>query len=1688
MTTHEHDGSTFDETTSAALLDAGAVLPSGTTDREDADVLTARTYTHTALDGRKIVRLVPGTLGEAEDLALDFLGLVREPETPEVGQVRRETLGFPAWALVNDPANGHHALALVRDVERLARQAKSRPGTAKDGFEALGEQLGRAVPHFLPTFYEQAARVFLQHENTTYAAAFFGKAREAERVHALTVDEERQRSVFLEFAFAGALTVKALKEHVKALAARLAPAEAWAQFRQLTVERCAAGMPPYASLPQDARTLIKAAGLDRVTEECALVADLLASPAAVRAPASFWNTYRPTLVVLAERQPDVRVRLLEIMPAGLGRSTKEDESWLALLAETGADRLLTGGSESADRVDAADWLSRWALHRKHGGTASGRSPATLALVERMAPSLRAHDRAVDLFTGRWHAGADLDLLDLCVAEDVPLTRPGSGTDVHLFLDRWMEDTAAGRRDLTAVAADPRGRRMLYDAVGNLQRQRAGTGLLEQIAGHPVLADVLREWLEDAAGELDGATGLAGARAALERLRPFRTVAARISRQAIAKAAAFDIAPLLGTTLRAGIPDELGWPALEEAVRRLEAETRRGHEDTLAVQECWPALILSRRHKAIVVGPQDILLEHDLRLPAELDRWQRPSFRYTDGELLVMWRQGAKSHGYWSTRPTEVFPLGGEQLPSWYGSGDAGETSIPIPDGGRATGGRALHAGDTVLPPGRPVIGDGTSYWRQGRQGVRQVWLEYDPVTGTHGRASLPAFLRSGIQDGATLLQQHCTVLPLQPGLEHSPFGTDGTVLGRWVRTEGEGDEARTTVGTPDGRTATLPADNRIPGVPLGALRLPGGVEPLVVAQHRQVTLYTTDDTTGVRELGRLAPLQRGGEFAAGTPLVPPVDFWHALRPRDESASAILRALSDEKAEELLRAGARVLAERQAEVAAARRADAASEDGDGGGGGQAATTGNPAVPSAQEVLRKAVSRALPALTEPRVLTGVTSLVHAALRLAESVAAFVEPPAERPRTPSQWVLGMFADYRPEDGDDQTLREATDGLAGQHGWWGGGQRWSVLHQIRAVNHVLTGKPADGKALPGNARLTGPDDGWRSDERTVPAGGPAWPSLLDALRPLAYRAAAPTLTEAHRRALLLLFEAVTEGPLAAPGAALREVVLSEPRGKQDRAGQVLRREGRTVVVLGCRSVDHRHDRVNWLALDHDPTGTFGAVAHFTSAQETAHPPVFPADTLAAVTELIRDKGPAPWQPEAPAALAAATRGGLGPVQAALLLAGKPTQLTDEVSAATALKPRQKQLGDALLSSLEPGDRAALVGALLPANPGDLWTTGPDTDAAGRVWAERLDGLVRLPEDLVGDIALPGVPTGSVEEMLNPRRTPWLSRTTVQRLDKDGHLVPEDPAALPGRYDLTRAVSSLAGLAYSLPYGHPLRATLPEGLAALRRRLADPGLLLDLGLEWTEKGSSTAVELRKAYGLPATGGAGADGLTPVGEALVLRPWHGDQETVLVRSAALVRADDPVFGLVEGLVGTGRGDGMRALRAVLDDELARAVAAGTDPADPTGYAHDPSVSVPELVTEVAGTSGLGEDAAGLYLQLLALPDPTDRNCVRRTGWKPARMKKARAELAAATGLVVEAKRSRAGRTLFLPCGWLDLKSPALPVEIWKQGLYPVRGNAPAVPLLPVPELFRRAWDRVRTGDAPAYEELTTRATRKGRRR
>jgi hypothetical protein len=67
--------------------------------------------------------------------------------------------------------------------------------------------------------------------------------------------------------------------------------------------------------------------------------------------------------------------------------------------------------------------------------------------------------------------------------------------------------------------------------------------------------------------------------------------------------------------------------------------------------------------------------------------------------------------------------------------------------------------------------------------------------------------------------------------------------------------------------------------------------------------------------------------------------------------------------------------------------------------------------------------------------------------------------------------------------------------------------------------------------------------------------------------------------------------------------------------------------------------------------------------------------------------------------------------------------------------------------------------------------------------------------------------------------------------------------------------------------------------------------------------------------------------------------------------------------------------------------------------------------------------------------------------------------------------------------LFLPGGWEALKTPNLPLESWKLPLYGLRaGNLESVRhrlivvVQPIGDLFAAAWQRVKSGDAPSYEE------------
>ncbi|WP_426511682.1 hypothetical protein ACPPVO_14270 [Dactylosporangium sp. McL0621] len=1600
---------------SEALLDAGAVLPLGSdVEKDTIDTLTTRAYVHPVLGDRRVVRLVPGALGPAEDLTMEFLGFAAPETVAEVGVVRQQALGFPAWALVHDPANGHHALALVKDIERLVRVAKSRIGPARDGFNELGERLARSVPHFLPTFYEEAARAFLAADSQTYAASMFGKAREAERTYALAIDEERQHTVFLEFALAGALTAKALAQHARDLAGRCPPAVAYERFRRLCLERTLGGMPPYAQMHVDLGRLAKAAKLGPEEDE-AVLSELLAAPSLLRAPGGFWKAYRPALLRIARRDPKVRGQVLGMFPQDC-----PFDVWLEILEESGATEALTGAADpvAAAPDGPAGWLARADRSR---GWRKERSARFLALAERMAPRLIADGTPVELAPA--HGRVDLDLADLMLGLGVPMAE----VDEHARCDVgvWLGDEREGRRDLSVAVAHEHLRPLLAQSIEGFlhtwyraEDAKVDASKVAQVVAVPGLRTALHWWLDRLAGRVE-AQGLTTVGAELDRL----TLVAcpdgiAVNPAAIARITAFDLGPVLGRTLRAGVVDELGWPALEAAAETLGALDRSRLTDNLVVTTQWPALVLRRNDRVLVVGDEGVELDHTLRVPAEELRYSwNFAVRYVDGQLLVSWHRDGERAGYWSGAPDDVFTAADDGLTGH------GENSLALEGGGRTAGGRPLRAGDRRAQERGSVVSDGRHHWVLLEEPDGSMrWYEYDTATGERGRASMPAFFEDGAADGQQLETARCRIRPASPRMAGSPLGhRDGLVGWRVRRTDGG--QAGEGV---DGRAFAMadPQATRSgnPGVLSGAIRFPGSdtLHGLYVERawrDSSVRLYTTEGLC----FAKVGTTGDAGPFAEATALVPHVAFWHQLRPRDEAGSHALRAIGDDAAGRLMQA-----------VAALAGPDADRAE----------------IPD--DAVREAVRAALPELSHPALVAGVGGVVRHAARAALRLARLTGVTAEI--LAGGAAAAAFDDPDAHLAGDEVLNDALSGLI--PGCYNHGREW--------VKHFTDG----GAALTGG-EPRGPLDAW------IRGGDLDWWDTLGVLPSVLLRAASPATSPEHRAALLDALEVLAASGLLDGDGRTRRLTLEPDSGRPEMAPGEPYASGPGRVVLpfqvsaegGVTGIEHAAD------------GRFGPVpGHAIRFERGFDRRGIGRDAVARFVAAAREHGGCTLllAPGTVRALSAAA--GVSLAEATMLLSGAVDDRQWSASKAAGWEPADPTVTDYAIDtaiehvrrdkSLTP--KGGAHAALLPADPAQLWSTGPDPARFGAWRAEAVGARTPVSDELITDCRRAGVPSDvSASEFLhgvaNPGTCAWL-QAPDRGVDGDDLLV--------------TVARGLPWLVRRLPAGDPIRAALPGVLESVRRITRDPAFEL-----FVAGGEEAAVEKALAQlGLDVQRGE-----EELDAGLFVVSAKGYWRQVRVRPARMDGPDDPrVDALIAALSGVRTP--IVALRAVLGDEITRWLDARDVEAP-----HDPSRSAPQLVAQVAGRHGLGPDAAALYLQLLALPDPTDRNVAAWTGWKPARLKAARAELLG-TDLVVEAKRPRAGRSLFLPGGWLAWKAPVLPLERWKLPLLIGAGEdgtalGAVVPAAPAPELFGRAWERIVAGDTPRFEELQTRgrASQGGRR-
>ncbi|GIE85324.1 hypothetical protein [Actinoplanes regularis] len=1557
-----------------SVLEAGGIVAGPATDRA-LDPVTARAYRHPVLADRTVVRLVGAATGPAEDLSMEFLGFSGAGAV-EVGHGLRQALGFPAWALVHDPANGRHALALVKEMERLARTAQGKPGNAMDGYQVLAERLGAAAPQFLPTFWEQAGRAFLAVENRRTAGSCFTEARRAEQVHGLAVDEDRVRDVHLEFAFAGALTAAMLGAYTRQVVERRPPVEAYELVKTLALRRVAGGLPPHASMAADLARLAKAAGLDAEREADEVAGRLLTYPALARSHPSVWKSYRKNLVRLARRDAEVRARLLRIIPDPPGYDTDMTEQWLELLESAGA----TTGLTSTDIVDgtASRWLERLLEMRRHGRR-NGRSLRLLGLLERMLPRLAA-EGGVRLGDTAWVA--EIDVLDVCLSGGVPVSL---GERDHAFpLVDWIRDSKPGRRDLSAVAADPRWRALLARSIrAALSGMRTGHALnspalpeetLRTAFGAPGVRDVLVEMLIEQTGRAGHGT-VTSLDDDLTELAPlWSATGVALAPDGFRKLLAVDMPAVVARTLRAGLPSELAWPAYEEVAKQ-----------KLRVQfgDAWPELVVHDHQSAHVVTPGDRVTEHVFRLPPAGRRPYRETVcRQVDGDLLVAAWSWENSAAYWSSRPDDHFQGDLRFTPVRWG---VAPVLLPLPGGGATTGTLPIHPGDQHAPSALyPLATDGQAFWlcEPVDGSDRWQWREFDPLTGERGRVSVPAFFES---DGRRLLAEVCRLRTAPAEFAGSPLGYRAGLVGWRTEVTADGDQVGEGV---DGRRVMLPGRtlrrfgrNGHGAAQLsGAVLLPGATAPLPVTR-------SPDHPVGRLQLWTADGEYLLAELADGNGTLPPLSWWHGLRARDAAGSAVLRALDETTAAALL---------------------AVDDTVTGTVGIKAAVTAN-------------VVACLPAVTDAALRERITEVVARAARMRRRIAELEQHLTEQPTGPAPMPAAT----------DGALETAWQGLCGfdRDRYQGHGQRSQVSHEI------LTQVAATGALLAGD------------DTEPLRVVDPIWTPLLAGLGAVAVRAASAVTGDEDRRALAAFLTTVAGTPMDG-GTPLRVLALTQP---PHTPAEPVHRLGAQVTVLlpaGHQFFYRPDDKKNRVAVQVSAEHAFKPPAGLLVEEELSPSGRLTGERLREFTALLAERGPAPWRPAAAEALVEAT--GMTRAEAILLLAGLPSIasweanfLTAEQRAALGLSAAHAKVAHAALRRLTPPQRVALLDAAMPGDPAVLWTEGPDVAAVAQQWIRLRGRRAAVPEELLADFARVtdrDLAATVLQAIAGPSAGDWLSTDGRGQADQIARMGAEAGEAFDGRH-LQAAAIALPWLAYTLTWDDPLRAGLPEALRLVRERLRNPELAVGYG----------SCEVAKR---PEAGPALVDGRN-----------NGVWVTFHVTPARLSGPDDPALGFIDEHTAGG-------LRTLLSGWLDDVV---STPEGVPGDPHDPRVSVPGLVGEVRERFGVDGDAAAYYLQVLSLPDPTDKAVQRWNGWKPAALRTAQAALTGA-GLVVAAKRERAARPVFLPGGWQAAKSPRLPVETWKLPLYVDNGGLLFVPHT-LPGLFAAAWARIVAGDLPRYHEL-----------
>lgn len=1687
-------------------LDAGGIISLDTKDlgpfdEKATETIVARSYGNPVLGERVVVRLTSERLMPAEDLSMEYLGLQGFETSKPFAKQNRTALEFGHWALIHQPQNAKYALNLVKRMKAAERKANSKPGHAWDMYVEMAEELNKSVRHFLPAFWEQAARAYKELGNTTYAGRALSKALEAERVHSLEVDRTHRRDAILEFALSGCLSGKALSEYAKDLEKQFPPLEAYETYKDLTIRRTLGGMAPVATAAADLTRLAKAAKQDVDEEIKSVLTAMIPSPAMARAPLQFWKSVKKQVATIVASNPSFAVWLLvHTNPTSSYSSDSPVWDWLDLLDEWKVLPYLAKPlSELPTDVEIPGGRSGW--FSRLASVETSPNKRVFDLLEQMTEVLKTENQPLQLGIG-YHDYLDVDVLEMVLEKGLTVaprkqTSTISRQSSKLSFEGWLREQVDHPRrnsQLSTICEHEYFRKLFIEQFPELVKFRgdrpvqswgrtlpAQRSFEDAAANHPSIRKFWWDFLDQQLLKLEKG-GLADFEIAQENLSSACHAKTAVEfPELVERLKLVDAKACLHRTLQAGLLDEYGWEALDQAAEKspIPKSKRYGDRSSSIV---YPYVAWIDQSTLYCVSPTEVscwdqtLTKNQILLRAFPVGTQLACVYYDSDE-------GWKSFLRWSSAPQTKHELSG----GYWGFTHGWDSLTPVGNDAIFAGNRAFRIGDTSLPEAKLLwFHDGQRFWSWAPSSPQASYRpettpgsvsEIDPITGKVLRASVPPFFEENLPAGASIIWNHSHLLPKPPQSGTSPLGErDGLIGLRCIQRRDGSIESQGI----DGRNWIFSSESQPSNSTLAAVAIldkPCAKTYWIATSDGQLIDSQTGITFGF--------YQKRSNYFAGMPSELPYKFLHSLRLRCAVTSQSLRNLTRQDSDTLF-------------VAADTEREAKKQKED-------PTNLDPNREASQRALSEKFSQA-----PSRLLTGLRSI----LRIAVGENAAIQGLIQRLTPQTQTATPMVANnHLANQGFRQLALTTPLHLPIYYS-----KELTLCDHINALAKFFRGQECDS--------LPDLNEYWFSLLEDLPAV--VWRSFWkNALR----EPTDPQPTTDKE----LLGKQLASDPWIHALTALSQSGLLDLKGSfglfrfnyaqnssklKESAREALEAAHPVTLVDG----EQRYVAINFTqyaiqdiyVLGYASKGdckppkslTIDQAKNFTNHWNSDHITAF----IKALNKLEKLPLPAPEKLQA-----AADRLSIHPISLAILWMGNvrttpygQEKLTKEIRDTYGWKVKDIQLAISELKSLNISE--SLYSACLN-EPGYLLTNaGHNFETMVNTLAEQRRALTPFPPEISKELekSFPyqRLPLKEFHELImDPDQADLLKHRKINvhlPIRQNTWRILDYTTTPNASFPLARAYSDIATavrlLNYLLPMGHPIRRRIPKAVQAIRAFLDHPDTMLPVHegyLSYSGKPMNVEATISK-FSTVGTFEKDANSIYRCDTDRFLVATIPPQIYCFANTAKLKTNKDLqlLAGALQPILAAGETEGhlinvdfILGIQTEAMNELIESNHTQASEQDER-WEQYPMNSVPQLVEQCAQQLGVDQLAATLYLQLLALPDPTTSNIKTWNQWTTKQFQSAVAPLMEQQ-LVVQAKRERAGREYFLPGGWEALKAPNLPLETWKLTLYgyentdPLRGGTAEriVPLGSVASLFQQAWKRWLDGERPAYAEAPIKPTK-----